>query len=148
MGNDNSTFWFQTNKDAPNEKVVVVDVAAEKPEFKELIAEDPDAVLESAQLIRDDLMLLAYSQDVNDQLYLHELATGKRIRRFLPDFVGSLGVSGRRAHSRFFVSVTSYLSPGSVYECDFVGPPCPDWLIWHAQELTGAMLSLCFSLAG
>lgn len=119
MGNDDSTFWFQTNKDAPNDKVVVVDVAAEEPVFKELIPEDPDAVLESAQLIRDDLLLLSYQKDVNDRLYLHDLATGERIRQFLPNFVGTLSVSGRRAHQRFFVSVGSYLTPGSVYEFDF-----------------------------
>lgn len=121
MANDGSRFWFQTNKDAPNERVVVVDVDADELAFETVVAEDPDAVLESAKVVGGDFLLLSYSRDVKNELYLHRLADGGRIRRFLPDFIGTIGsISGRRKYGRFFVSVGSYLDAGSVYEFDLV----------------------------
>lgn len=119
MANDGSTFWFQTNKDATNDKVARVDVSASPIIFEDVIAEDPSAVLEQAKVVKDDYLLLLYSKDVNNQLYLHRLSNGKRIRQFLPDFVGSIGgISGRRRYDEFFTSVGSYTDAGSIYQFD------------------------------
>jgi protease II len=65
LDNDGSKFIAQTNKDAPNWKVVTFDLADEKIEFKELIPHDPDAVLGSVSVIRDDLLIVTYSRDVS-----------------------------------------------------------------------------------
>lgn len=65
LDNDGSKFIAQTNKDAPNWKVVTFDLADEKVEFKELIPHDPDAVLGSVSVIRDDLLIVTYSRDVS-----------------------------------------------------------------------------------
>lgn len=44
VGSRGSTFWFQTDRDAPRGKVVKVDVAAAKPVFVELVPQQADTL--------------------------------------------------------------------------------------------------------
>lgn len=55
-----------------------------------------------------------------DALYLHDLSTGKRIRRLAEGKIGSIdGIAGRREHSEFWFSMSGFTSPGTVYRFDF-----------------------------
>lgn len=65
LHNEGSKFFVQTNKDAPKYKLVTFDLANDKIETQTLVAEDPDAVLESASIIKNgELMVLSYNRDV------------------------------------------------------------------------------------
>ena len=64
--------------------MVTFDLADEEITFKELIPEDPNAVLESVSSIRDDLLIVTYSRDVshstcNFALEVHPVS-GPRVR--------------------------------------------------------------------
>lgn len=90
-----------TNKDASNYKLVYCDVDpasaspdahptsgnldAPVPVLHDLVPEDPDALLSSATVIAEDKLLLVYSRDVKDELWQYDLASGKRVRRLMPD---------------------------------------------------------------
>lgn len=63
LGNDGTLFYIQTNKDAAREKIVTVDISVEPYEFKELIPEDPEALLGQTALVHDHI-LLVYSRNV------------------------------------------------------------------------------------
>lgn len=63
--------------------------------------------------------MLLYSVDVKDELYLHELGTGKRVKRLGEALLGSVDqIAGRRKDDEFWFSMTSFTSPGTVYRYD------------------------------
>lgn len=92
-GND---FYFVTNKNAPNDKVVRVRVdllmakrvshvtdLEEEASFEDVIKEgDPIGAI---TVVNEDRLLMAYSRDVKDELWQFHLETGERLRRLLPD---------------------------------------------------------------
>jgi len=120
VANDGSRLYFITNKDAPKRKVVTYDLSKPEEGFKDLIAEDPKAVLEGYHPTNNDLVVLSYSRDVKDELYLHEIKSGKRIKRIGEELIGTIGsLSGRREHGEFFFQISSFLSPGTVYRYRF-----------------------------
>jgi len=59
-------FYIQTNKDAAREKIVTVDISKAECEFKDLIPEDPEALLGQTGLIGDHIVL-TYSRNVGRQ---------------------------------------------------------------------------------
>ncbi|KAA1076251.1 hypothetical protein PGT21_036362 [Puccinia graminis f. sp. tritici] len=118
--NDGSLLYFMTNKDAPKRKVVTYDLSKPEEGFKDLIPEDPQAVLEGYYPTNKEFTVLSYSRDVKDELYLHEIKSGKRIKRIGGDLIGTIGgLSGRRKHDEFFFQISSFLSPGTVYRYRF-----------------------------
>ncbi|WAR60631.1 hypothetical protein PtB15_9B570 [Puccinia triticina] len=118
--NDDSLLYFLTNKDAPKCKVVTYDLSKPQEGFKDLLREDPNAVLEGFYPINNNLAILGYSQDAKSVTYLHELQSGKRIKQIGEDLIGSVdGVSGRRNHNEFFIQMTSLLSPATIYRYRF-----------------------------
>ncbi|GAA5931240.1 hypothetical protein JCM1841_000871 [Sporobolomyces salmonicolor] len=121
IANDGSKFYFYTNAhDSPNYKVVTYDL--EKPEegFKDLIPHNPASPLTSLHIAAHDQLILLYSVDVKDELYLHRLSDGSRIKRLASGLIGSIDqFSGRREHGEFWFSMSGFASPGTVYRYDF-----------------------------
>jgi prolyl oligopeptidase len=94
-GND---FYFQTNKDAPNSKIVKVRIdpasavqvdhvtgMTQEATYEDVVKEDKEAPLGDATVVNGDKLLLVYSKNVKDELWQCDLQTGERIRRLLPD---------------------------------------------------------------
>ncbi|GJN89615.1 hypothetical protein Rhopal_002602-T1 [Rhodotorula paludigena] len=121
VANDGSKFYFYTNaNDSPNYKVVTYDLEKPGEGFKDLVPHNPDSPLTSLHIANNDALVLLYSVDVKDELYLHSLATGERIRRLGEGLIGSIDqIAGRREHGEFWFSMTSFTSPGTVYRFDF-----------------------------
>jgi prolyl oligopeptidase len=129
LANDGNDFYFMTNKDAPNWKIVRARVDPETArsvqhpteltetiDLEDVIPEDKDATLDDAAVVNGNKLLLWYIKDVKHQLYQHELTTGKRVERLLPDLIGSISsFSGRKQDDEAFLSVTSFITPGLVY---------------------------------
>ena len=63
LGNDGTLFYFLTNKDAPREKIITIDIADPKFTRKDLVPEQKDAKLEDADIIGDKLVIV-YKRDV------------------------------------------------------------------------------------
>ncbi|CDZ97299.1 prolyl oligopeptidase [Phaffia rhodozyma] len=119
FANDGPKFYFSTNKDAKNYKIQTCDISNDKLVFEDLIKEDDKAVLSSISAVNENSLVLVYSRDVKDELYLYDLK-GNKIKRLLPDFVGSVsGVRCKRQHDKFFLSISSYTNPGAVYVFDY-----------------------------
>ncbi|GAA6012027.1 hypothetical protein JCM10207_005101, partial [Rhodosporidiobolus poonsookiae] len=90
--------------------------------FADLIAHNPSSPLTSAHLAAQDHLVLLYSVDVKDELYLHRLSDGSRIARLAAaaSGVGSVdGLAGRRRDRELWFSVSGFTSPGTVYRYDF-----------------------------
>ncbi|KAL1747799.1 prolyl oligopeptidase [Schizophyllum fasciatum] len=120
LGNDGTMFYFMTNRNAPLEKVVSVDIApvaaGATPEFTDVIPHGY-AQLSDATLVGDHFVVV-YTRDVKDELYVYSKA-GTRLTRLAPDFVGAAGVVGHRDERAFFVEMTGFNTPKTVARYDF-----------------------------
>lgn len=135
-------FYFMTNKDAPNYRLVSVDLdpatqahetsnvwelTGNDVELRDVIAEDKDALLSSVQVIDSNKLLVVYSRDVKDELYQYELETGKRVERLLPDLVGTIDqIAARHEDDHAFVKFGSFVNPGQVVRLDWQAGSAPD----------------------
>jgi prolyl oligopeptidase len=151
MINKGNHFYFVSNKDAPNSKIVRVEVdptqaktvhhiteMTEEARYEDVIEEDKAAPIRDVTIVNNDKLLIVYSKDVKDELWQFELHTGERLQRLLPDFVGTInGVSGRWLDDEVYVTAASFVNPGIVTRLSwpsdsnpraeprllFIGPP-------------------------
>ncbi|KAI5474986.1 prolyl oligopeptidase [Pseudohyphozyma bogoriensis] len=139
IANDGSKFYFYTNADdSSNYKVVTYDLKHPEKGFTDLIPHDPKALLSSVHVANDNSLLLLYSIDVKDELYLHDLATGKRVKRLAEGIIGSIdGIAGRREDKEFWFSVTSFTTPGTVYRYNFENPEGQEQSVYRAAKVGG-----------
>jgi prolyl oligopeptidase len=63
LGNDGTLFYLTTNKDAPREKIITIDIADPNFTPKDLVPEQKDSKLEYGLLIKDHLVIV-YKKDV------------------------------------------------------------------------------------
>ena len=67
IANNGTVFYFLTNKDAPQYKLISVDIS-EPPEQrhpKEVIPEDKDAQLEDICVVNNDILAVVYKRNVS-----------------------------------------------------------------------------------
>ncbi|PWN46082.1 hypothetical protein IE81DRAFT_333060 [Ceraceosorus guamensis] len=132
IANEGPVFYFMTNKDAPNYKLVKIDLSKIEDQeghpaklkgvapTEDVLPEDPQATLSSASVIAGDKLLVIYLRDVKDELWQLELKTGKKIKRLLPELVGSITqLSGRVEDNTAFVSYMSFTAPGTTVRLDW-----------------------------
>uniref|UniRef100_A0A0G4HJG0 Prolyl endopeptidase n=1 Tax=Chromera velia CCMP2878 TaxID=1169474 RepID=A0A0G4HJG0_9ALVE len=119
LTNDGTKFWFQTNKKAPRERVIVIDIEnPDESKWEEVVPEHPTDPLQSAYPVGGSSLLLSYLRDVKGVLALHDLHTGK-LKKPLDIEVGSVsGISGRRTQDEVFFKITNFLSPGRIFRME------------------------------
>ncbi|KAH9978264.1 prolyl oligopeptidase [Lactifluus volemus] len=152
IGNDETKFFIHTNVDAPQYKVITVDVEAFriasesgpvhiKDFCQDLIPEDKDAHLESASILGHDRLVAIYKRNVKDELYIHDLNSGRQLKRLAPDHVGTFDVYGRREQQFFFVWLTGFDTPGVAARYDFAessgGKEDGTWKVWRQTKVGG-----------
>lgn len=120
--NEGSVFTFKTNLDAPNYKLINIDVNNPDPEnWATLVTEKSPAVLEWAACVNGNKLILCYLSDVKNELYVHDLTSGRQIFQF-PLNVGTVsGFSGKKKGTEVFYQFMSFLTPGIIYHCDMSG---------------------------
>jgi protease II len=65
LANDGTKLYIRTNEDAPQYKVVTLDLADETRERKVIIPEDKDAHLEDAVPVSDNTFVVVYKRNVS-----------------------------------------------------------------------------------
>ena len=113
--NNEHFVYLKTNNKAPNNRVVRVDLNnPDESNWVDIVPEDEKAVLDSVICVDRDKLALVYMRDVIDQVELRSLENGQPIKKIdLP--IGTVGISGKRELSEMFFSVTSFLSPTTIY---------------------------------
>jgi len=115
LGNQGTRFYWQTNKDAPRQRVVAMDVA-NPAALTEIVAEDA-ATLQGASIVGDRLVL-RYLADAKSEVRTFDL-TGRRLGTVtLPGIGTASGFSGDMSDSETFYSFASFNSPGAIYRYD------------------------------
>ena len=68
--NDGTKFYIHTNENAPQYKVITIDIADPKFTHKDLIPEDKQAKLESVDFANSDTFITVYKKDVRYHPFL------------------------------------------------------------------------------
>ena len=142
LANEGTKLYIRTNEDAPQYKVVTLDLADETRERKVIIPEDKDAHLEDILPVYKDTFAVIYKRNVSylcmpclafgleltplshwsiqvkDEVYLYSFA-GQRIMRLASDFVGAASVAGRQGEPDIFITMTGFTTPGVIARYDF-----------------------------
>ncbi|XP_031624415.1 prolyl endopeptidase-like isoform X2 [Contarinia nasturtii] len=121
--NTGSKMVFHTNKNAPNFRLITIDLNNYAEEnWSTLIEEHQKDVLNAAYCVDGDKIVIEYFRDVKSVLQVHSLETGRLIRT-LPLEIGEVvGISGDKKHSEIFYQLVSFLTPTVIYRYDFSKP--------------------------
>jgi len=131
LGNDDATFYFMTDLDAPRGRIVAIDLDKPDPgDWKTVIAEGAD-VMDYAGLIGGHFVV-AYMHDVHHLLKVHRL-DGSPLRNIALPSLGTVGsLSGRENDSEMFFTFTSFLYPSTSFRYDV---QTDDLRVLHAPEI-------------
>lgn len=117
VGNTGSTFYLLTDLDAPNKRLVALDVNDPARRWQTLIPETK-AVLGSVSIIHDRFVVEALD-DVKSRLTIHDL-DGRLVETVALPTLGSVGgVNGERGDDELFYSFTSFTYPTTIFRYDF-----------------------------
>ncbi|KAF9449560.1 hypothetical protein P691DRAFT_799170 [Macrolepiota fuliginosa MF-IS2] len=119
--NDGPIFFFHTNENASQYKLISVDVSADKPVPNIVIPEQQSALLCDVQQVNTDRFVVQYKRDVKDELYIYDKC-GKQLERLFPDFVGSMTAHCRDTHPWLFITMSGFTTPGTIAYYDFKKP--------------------------
>lgn len=108
--------YILTNFKAPNNRLMVADVAnPERAKWKELLPETKD-VLSSASIIGGKIVAV-YDKDASNHAYVYSLE-GKELHEVQLPTIGTVAFSGKPDSDEAFYSFSSFTYPASVYKYD------------------------------
>ncbi|MEZ9594034.1 prolyl oligopeptidase family protein [Shewanella sp. 10N.261.52.F9] len=118
IGNDDSVFYFKTDYNAPNGKVIAVDVNnSDKQNWQTIIPELSDPISNVA--IVNDHLVVSYLHDVLGKLTIYNMNGDKRQDVTLPGKGKIAGPYGKRSKDYFYYVFNSYIQPQTTYKFDF-----------------------------
>lgn len=116
VGNDGSTFYFQTDKDAPRDKLVQVNLLDKTPIWKDVIPQAAET-MNNASFINNQFVI-SYLKDAHTQIKIYDLK-GKFVREVqLPGIGSAGGFGGKRFDTETFYSFSSFNTPSTIFRYD------------------------------
>ncbi|XP_037302812.1 prolyl endopeptidase-like [Manduca sexta] len=121
--NEGSVCIFRTNRNAPNYRLIKIDLHNPAEEnWETLIPEHQSDVLDWASAVDHDKLVIHYIRDVKSVLQLHSMKTGELLQSFHLDVGSVVGFSGKN-QTEIFYHFMSFLTPGVIYHVDFTKQP-------------------------
>ena len=118
LGNEGSKFWFKTNNDAPNGRIVAIDSANPDPAaWKELIPEAKQTIDEVT--VVGERFLVSYLEDAASKVKIFQLEGTPDGEIELPQKGTAMRFSGRRTDTETFYLFTCFTYPWTVFRYDF-----------------------------
>ncbi len=117
IDNDGTTFWLRTTLDAPNGKVISVDLKhPERSNWKTVIPESKNK-LDDVTMVHDTL-IANYLADAQSLVEFHA-RDGRLIERLtLPAIGTAAGFGGKRHDEETFFQFSNFTTPGTIYRLD------------------------------
>lgn len=117
VGNEGGLFWFLTDADAPQRRIIAVDTDAADPlEWTTLVPEGEE-VIEGVSVV-GDRFAVSYLKDAKTVVKIYDLA-GRPVRDVqLPALGTAGGFGGRRNDSETFYYFTNYTTPATIFRYD------------------------------
>lgn len=117
LGNDGPVFWFQTDHQADNGRVIAIDIRNPAPEnWKEVIPETDDA-MQSANVVGNHF-LVTYLKDACSRTLVFTLDGVLEREVALPDIGSAWGFGGRRIDEDTYYGFANFTTPLAVYRYD------------------------------
>jgi len=123
-----SVFYFKTNKNAPNYKLVSVDISKSPLEWKDCIVHHDSDVLSSVSCFNTNALMVVYMRDVIDALELWQLPKeGETLCQLVKEFkmvdLGSVSaIRCEKFDPELFFRFSSFLTPGTIFRVDLANP--------------------------
>ncbi|WP_339744339.1 prolyl oligopeptidase family serine peptidase [uncultured Rubinisphaera sp.] len=119
LGNDGSHFYFKTDLEAPNKRIIAIDIRNPSPEnYKEILPEGSEPI-ESINLIANQFVVSSL-KDVKTEVKMYGL-DGQFIREVkFPGIGTASGFSGERNEIETFYSFASFTTPPSIYHYNMI----------------------------
>lgn len=116
IGNDENRWYFKTDKDAPNRKIISVDVNNFKNN-ENVVVPETENVIQSASYMSGKF-IVSYLKDANTAVEIFE-KSGEKVREIkLPGIGTASGFYGKQTDSDTYFTYTSFTSPGTIYHYD------------------------------
>lgn len=117
VDNTGDKVFLMTDKDAPRYKLMEIDLENPKAQWKEVIPEQNDMVLNSVNYVGGKL-ITRYMKDATERVYVYDEA-GKYINEVQLPALGSVwGFEGKHKETQVFYSFTSFTYPSMTYLYD------------------------------
>ncbi|MCA8989997.1 MAG: S9 family peptidase, partial [Planctomycetaceae bacterium] len=119
LGNDGKKFYFKTDLNAPNKRVIAIHLDRPQPEhFEELIPEGKEPI-ESVGIVANQFVVMSL-KDVKTEVRMLSL-DGKPIREVkFPGIGTASGFGGDRTDIETFYSFASFVTPPSIYRYNMI----------------------------
>lgn len=115
-GSSGDMLYFRTNRDAPRERIVRMDVSGDTPVITELVPEN-EATLEGASLVGDRI-IATYLVDARNEARIFDLE-GNQVSTVEAPGIGSLGgFGGGPDDPETFFAFESFAQPTTIYRYD------------------------------
>jgi prolyl oligopeptidase len=118
VGNDGNTFYVQTDLDAPNGRIVAIDLShAGRESWQTLVPEGTDPIA-SVGLINDQFIVVTMHTAYH-QIKRYDLDGSLLGEIELPTLGSVVSVNGRRGDSELFINFESYIFSSTPFRYDF-----------------------------
>ncbi|MFQ6371704.1 prolyl oligopeptidase family serine peptidase [Shewanella sp. YIC-542] len=118
IGNDKTVFYFKTDLDAPNGKVVAIDIRhPQRQHWQTIIPESADPIKNVA--IINDHLVVSSLHDVLGKMAIYSMNGDKRQDVVMPGQGTVVGPYGKAKDDYFYYSYNSYIQPQTIYKFDF-----------------------------
>lgn len=115
IGNDGTLFWLQTDLDAPQGRVIAIDIT--QPEHRQEVIPQASETLQSVSLVNHQFVA-NYLQDAHTVIKVLAL-DGSPIRDVeLPGIGSAGGFDGKSSDTETFYAFTSFTTPTTIYRYD------------------------------
>jgi len=113
--NTGSTFYFKTNLDAPNGRIIAIDITKPEPQnWTEVLPEQQD-VMDRVIYVKNRFVI-ATLHDAHHQLHVYKM-DGTYVNEISIPIIGSLiNVTGSSEDEEIYLGMTSFLNPTTVYQ--------------------------------
>jgi prolyl oligopeptidase len=117
IDNDGTLFWLLTTLDAPNGKVILIDLNNPgREQWKTVIPESTNKLSDIS--IVDNTFIVNYLADAQSLVELRRLDGSLIERLALPAIGTAYGFSGRREDTETFYQFSNFTTPGTTYRLD------------------------------
>lgn len=115
--NEGNRFYFKTNLDAPNNRIIAIDIReADRENWEEIIPEKKDVMRGVVAL--DKQFIISYLHDAHSELHVYERGGLYAHEVILPGIGSLAGISRDKEAQVIYFGLTSFLSPTSIYKYD------------------------------
>jgi prolyl oligopeptidase len=117
IANDGTTLWLRTTLDAPNGRVIAVDLTRPGREFWTTVIPESKNHLDDVSMI-DDTFIASYLADAQSLVMLHGRDGASLGPLALPAIGTVHGFGGLREDTETFYQFTNFTTPGATYRLD------------------------------